>query len=159
MNNKNFLKKLDLEHLKRMMLIGLAELDKQTGSLYLSRVEKVENLRICRCPAVEEWENMDLIQIDIAIEALIDAKVPLNLSFEINDYKMILHDGDFEFDLSHILNMYLTVVFGEDYVNYFYEKRLKEIAKESSELLENSKKTIENFSFENKKKIYRKGNF
>lgn len=153
MEVKYYLKKLKLNELKRVMLLGMAEIDTTRGSNYLQIVENINDIRFFSCPSVEEWDRLEKVSISITIGKY----SALHLDFEFDDYSMIMTDSNIKFDLSNIFKNYLTYLYGEEYVNHLYEKRLKEIAIESYDLLENSEKNISKYLYHrSSKKIYKK---
>lgn len=153
MEVKYYLKKLKLNDLKRVMLLGMADIDMTRGANYLQIVEKLDDIRFFSYPSVEEWDRLDKVPISVTIGEY----CALHLDFEFDDYSMVMTDGIIKFDLSMIFKNYLTYLYGQEYVNHLYEKRLKEIAIESYELLENSEKNISKYLYHgSSKKIYKK---
>lgn len=153
MEVKYYLKKLKLNELKRVMLLGMAEIDTTRGSDYLQIIENMEGIKFLSGPPTEEWDRLEKVPISITVGKY----SALHLDFEFDDYSMVMIDSNIRFDLSMIFKNYLTYLYGEEYVNHLYEKRLKEIAIESYDLLENSEKNISKYLYPaSSKKIYKK---
>jgi len=150
MERKIFIKELDENQIKTLIVLGLAECDRQNNhdSSYLHRF-KLDSL---------EDLNLDIKERDDSLYIrVIYAKNNYNfVSFDIDDFSMIIRESGWEEDLNYVLKTFLASIFYEDYINHLNKTRLNEINNEREILLKESSKVIENYgprNFANKDNI------
>lgn len=133
MKKKKFIMQLDVDQLKTLIILGLAECDRQTddlSSIYLFGVKYLEDLEL----TIKEWDDFICVTV-------LDAKNSHHIAiFNINDFSMIIDDC--ATDLSDVLKKYLANQF-QDYINYLYEARINEAKEEMKMLLKDSPDILE----------------
>ena len=68
--------------------------------------------------------------------------------FLINDYSMFINDKGFSLDVSNVLKWYLAHEYGDEYINYLYNKRIKDAENEKDNLLKNSPNVLKEYGLE-----------
>lgn len=136
---KKFIKQLDEEQLKTLIVLGLAECDRNNDfeRKYLHGF------------GVNIFDNLGLIikeHNDSFYVSVLNLRYKCSIAnFSINDFSMIIHDGGWSKDLNSILKIYLVSQFEEDYLSYLYTKRMNEAEEERKMLYNESLKVFENY--------------
>lgn len=138
MGKKKFIKKLDEEQLKTLIILGLAECDRQSDCqpyLYNFGVIFLNDIKL----EVKEFE--DLLYVNV-----LRAKNNYHIvCFNIEDFSMTVDAGGWTTDLSCVLKKYLAYQFEKEYIEYLYETRLIEAKSEKEMLLIESSDILETY--------------
>jgi len=130
-NNKKFLERLTDEQLKILILLVLNTYEEEVGYTTYSHVCKSLNYIKLTTSDKRKWEEDEFINI----YTFIGKKRGYRPRFEIDDTRIIMHDGIFSKSYHQVLQQYLSQIFGKEYIEFFYKLKLEELKKEKQNLL------------------------
>lgn len=121
-----FIERLDEEKLKKLAILGLAEMTRKDayGYNYLCYEGKPLNLDslIIECRKFKDSESL-------TVTAFYQKKYAI-AGFIIDDFSMRVHHGILKEDLSEVLKNYLANQFGVEYTDYLLRKRVEDAIEE-----------------------------
>lgn len=123
---KPFLKRLSEEQLKELiMLCGKKE--------NIGEFKKIPSLDYINLQLPTKKEEWDLGKY-LYINAYIGQGLPLFQTYALNDFEMIECSGCSKQKYNELLKEYLTIQFGEEYIEYLFNKRVSDAMEEQQAL-------------------------
>lgn len=146
---KPFLKRLSEEQLKELiMLCGKKE--------NISEFKKIPSLDYINLQLPTKKEEWDLGEY-LYINAHIGQDLLLFQEYQLNDFEMLECSGYSKVKYNELLREYLTIQFGEEYIEYLFNKHVSDATEEKETLTIYYQEHKEELLTSNK--VYRKSTF
>lgn len=125
-DQKLFLKKLNDNQLKELILLcGKHEkIDK------FERIQSLNDINLQLPTKKEEWDLGEYLHINVYI----GPELPLFQTYDLNDFEMIECSGWSKQRYNELLKEYLTIQFGEEYIEHLFNKHVSDAMKEKQAL-------------------------
>lgn len=135
-NTKKFIKRLNLEQLKTLISLCALESDQETNSVFYHQLfSSLEDVTLTY-DLSSEWDCTDFVHIS----SRIGKEYPATPYFLVDDFSLQMCSGYYKKYFNEVLYKYLSSIFGEEYLDYLYEKRVRDAKNERDKLLVFSKK-------------------
>lgn len=123
---KIFLKKLSGEQLKELIFLC----GKYEKTERFEQIQSLNDINLQLPTKKEEWDLGEYLYIN----AYIGQDLPLFQTYKLNDFEMIECSGYSQKKYNELLREYLTIQFGEEYIEYLFNKRLSDATEEKQTL-------------------------
>lgn len=145
-----YVEKLNNQDLQKLVYLGLLECDEKEYTHFLHEKTlssvTIENLTKDKENGFIQFESLSY---NYKYFSNYDIDMIYQSNFIINDFEMTIFDGNWQFNANHILHMFLTLKFPDEYPKYLEDKRISDAKAEREYIEKSAKKYLEDLEENN----------